>query len=688
MIPSDFNNEKQIEMEAAKGITNGDEVRSPTKEKDLGFIGTKCKAIDYEWENLSVTATVQRKVVENGKKVTQQTDKVILNHISGSIKNGKFTAIMGPSGCGKTTLLNVLSGRTESRLKINGELRINSRPINDIEFIGNLVAFVQQDDILMATITPREVFNFTANLRLKLSKEEKKQRVESLIKELGLQKCADTKVGNTFIRGLSGGERKRASIGVELITNPSLLFLDEPTTGLDSTTALHVLEVLKNLAQHGRNVVSTIHQPSSEIFSQFDNLLLMVRGNIIYQGHASQAVSYFGSIGYPCPKLSNPADFFMKLMNESGLVLEEISQSKDGRIVDINQEELEARFQQRVDDLTSKYNKSPMKQIAAEGVTSEYIENKRKYEVSWFKQFYLVLLRALVNEIRNPLDVKSKFGQILFFSVLTVALYTPLSKNYVGIQDRIGAIFLGVGMTGMASINGSLGTFSLERAVFIRERMSKSYTSSAYFCGRAMSEVPLFIIFPFLYGVIIYFALEMNSYSAGKFFIFVAIHMLGWWAGSGYGLFLSTIFPTLEIALALVPILIIPFFVLAGFFVNQDSIPVWLIEFEYLSVFKWMFQALAINEFDDLTLNCSPSCDPFQTLNFSEPFVACIGGLIGIGVLFRILAFLGLIRISTPRTAKLNKDSSKKNLEKKTTENAKMLEHHEDVLKDENILAK
>ncbi len=107
--------------------------------------------------------------------------------------------------------------------------------------------------------------------------------MENLIKELGLERCADTKVGNTFIRGLSGGERKRTSIGVELITNPSLLFLDEPTTGLDSTTALNVLELLKHLAENGRNIVSTIHQPSSEIFGQFDNLILMVRGNIIYQ---------------------------------------------------------------------------------------------------------------------------------------------------------------------------------------------------------------------------------------------------------------------------------------------------------------------------------------------------------------------------------------------------------------------
>ncbi len=116
----------------------------------------------------------------------------------------------------------------------------------------------------------------------------------------------------------------------------------------------------------------------------------------------------------------------MKLTNESGLVLEEMSQSKDGKVIDIDQEQLESRFQLRVNDLVSKYNKSQMKEIAFDGITKEFIKNERKYEVSWFKQFYLVFFRALLNEIRNPLDVKSKFGQILFFSVLTVALYTSV----------------------------------------------------------------------------------------------------------------------------------------------------------------------------------------------------------------------------------------------------------------------
>lgn len=674
MSSSDQANTNQNQAHANNIEPNAE---SPTKQ--LAFAGAKTKAIDMEWEQLRVTASISKKVMENGKKVTKKEEKVILNDIAGSIKHGNFTAIMGPSGCGKTTLLNVLSGRTESKLKITGSLKINSKPVTDIEFIGNLVAFVQQDDILMATITPREVFNFTANLRLKLSAKEKRERVESLIKDLGLVKCAETKVGNTFIRGLSGGERKRTSIGVELITNPSLLFLDEPTTGLDSTTALNILEILKNLAKSGRNIVSTIHQPSSESFATFDNLILMVRGNIIYQGLASHSVGYFGSIGYPCPKLSNPADFFMRLTNESGLVLEEMSQSKDGRVIDINQEELESRFQVRVKDLVQKYNRSSMREAANQDVTTEIIENKRKYEVSWFKQFYLVLKRALINEIRNPLDVKSKVGQLLFFSLLSVALYTPLSKDAVGIQNRIGVLFLGVGMTGMASINGSLGTFSLERAVFIRERMSKSYTSSAYFIGRFCSEVPLFVFLPFLYGVIVYFAVELSLVNAGKFFIFVALHMLGWWAGSGYGLFLSTIFPSLEVALALVPVLIVPLFVVAGFFVNQDSIPVWLTEFEYISTFKWLFQSLAINEFTDLELNCSPNCDGLQTLGFSESLAAAIGGLVGIGVLFRILAFIGLILISTPRTAKLSSEK-KAAIENRGTD----IEPNQKLIGDEN----
>lgn len=151
----------------------------------------------------------------------------------------------------------------------------------------------------MATFTPRQSFNFVADLRLpNATEEDKKSRVEELLKALGLMKCADTFVGNSLIRGVSGGQKKRVSIGIELLINPSILFLDEPTTGLDSTTALHVMKFLNKVAKAGRTVISTIHQPSSEIFSEFDRLLIMVQGNIVYQGAALESMRYFGSIGF------------------------------------------------------------------------------------------------------------------------------------------------------------------------------------------------------------------------------------------------------------------------------------------------------------------------------------------------------------------------------------------------------
>lgn len=197
-------------------------------------------------------------------------------------------------------MLNLLSGRLLStNLLLSGQLVVNSEPTNDINKHGEKIGYVMQQDLLYATFTPRETFNFIANLRLVgMNAEEKTKQVEQIITSLGLQKCADTYVGNEIIRGVSGGEKKRTSIGVELLINPSILFLDEPTTGLDSTTALNVVKTLNKLAKAGRTIVSTIHQPSSEIFSSFDRMIIMVQGNLVYQGSCQDSMSYFSKIGF------------------------------------------------------------------------------------------------------------------------------------------------------------------------------------------------------------------------------------------------------------------------------------------------------------------------------------------------------------------------------------------------------
>jgi ABC-type multidrug transport system ATPase subunit len=161
----------------------------------------------------------------------------------------------------------------------------------------------------------RECLEFAAKLKLSGTLPEKLKRVTDIITELRLQKCQHTKIGGHMIKGVSGGERKRTSIGVELITDPMLIFLDEPTTGLDSFTAMSVVETMRELALSGRTIVSTIHQPSSETFETFDRLMLMCLGKIIYMNDSRFAVDYFTNINYPCPDQTNPADFFMSIMS-------------------------------------------------------------------------------------------------------------------------------------------------------------------------------------------------------------------------------------------------------------------------------------------------------------------------------------------------------------------------------------
>ena len=149
-----------------------------------------------------------------------------------------------------------------------------------------------QEDLLLGTLSVRETITYSALLRLPttLSKEEIDGVVEATIMEMGLQDCADGLVGNWHLRGLSGGEKKRLSIALEILTRPRLLFLDEPTSGLDSASAFFVIQTLRNIARDGRTVISSIHQPSSEVFALFDDLFLLSGGQTSYFGPAKMAV--------------------------------------------------------------------------------------------------------------------------------------------------------------------------------------------------------------------------------------------------------------------------------------------------------------------------------------------------------------------------------------------------------------
>jgi len=239
-----------------------------------------------------------------------------------------------------------------------GKITANGVEKETIEGFSTLSAYVQQDDILFQTMSVRECLEFAAKLKLPGTMAQKLARVDEVIAILKLTKCQNTKIGGPLVKGVSGGERKRTSIGVELITDPTLIFLDEPTTGLDSFTATSVMETLGDLARKdGRTVISTIHQPNSDIFEQFDRLLLLAKGKIIYFNEARLSVDYFSSIGFQCPDLSNPADFFMSMMSIESI--ENDATNETGSFMH-DRARIEEIYKETITLLVTKYHESAL----------------------------------------------------------------------------------------------------------------------------------------------------------------------------------------------------------------------------------------------------------------------------------------------------------------------------------------
>ncbi|GBF99558.1 ABC transporter G family member-like [Raphidocelis subcapitata] len=195
-------------------------------------------------------------------------ERQILHAVSGEILPGEVLALMGPSGSGKTSLLSVISGRAPRAVRTSGRVTVNGQAFS--KQAKRRVGFVLQDDLLYETLTVEETLGYAAALRLPrgTSAAQRRARVDDVIAALGLGKCRGTIIGGYFRRGISGGERKRVSIGHELLINPAILMLDEPTSGLDSTTALHLLQLLQDLAAGGRSIATTIHQPSSRLYQK------------------------------------------------------------------------------------------------------------------------------------------------------------------------------------------------------------------------------------------------------------------------------------------------------------------------------------------------------------------------------------------------------------------------------------
>ncbi|KAI4463702.1 abc transporter g family member 28 [Holotrichia oblita] len=234
-------------------------------------------------------------------------NKQVLYEVNGGFLAGEVTAIMGPSGAGKSTLMNILAGYTTHG--ISGELLVDSKIRNENLF-RKQSCYIMQDDNLQPLLTVKEAMGVAACLKLgsDVTKEERQTRIDEILKALGLWQCRLIKT-----KSLSGGQRKRLAIALELLKNPQIMFFDEPTSGLDSVSTKQCILLLKQLAQEGRTIIITIHQPSASICEMLDHLYVLAEGKCIYQGSVKGVVPYLQESNLFCPAYHNPADYLIEV---------------------------------------------------------------------------------------------------------------------------------------------------------------------------------------------------------------------------------------------------------------------------------------------------------------------------------------------------------------------------------------
>jgi ABC-type multidrug transport system ATPase subunit len=421
--------------------------------------------------------------------------KTILHSVTGHVDAGKCLAILGPSGAGKSTLLDILAGKLKTG-EVGGSVLYGNHALSrsNVKFISG---YVDQEDVLMATMTVRETLLFSANLRLpeSMSADKKAAIVNEILEELGLSHVRDSFIGGAnAMRGISGGERRRVSIGIELVTSPAVLYLDEPTSGLDSASAFQVVKVLARLAHtRGRTVIFTIHQPRSDMFALFDDVLLLAQGSTLYSGPATHALHYFESMGKPCPEGYNIADHLLDVAASTIPITEKVPlQSKHSL------SNLLDSFRGGVEGLRSLQFWSRSGSRSSIKVADPIWDGSDSVRTSFLTQTWELMKRSSRQLWRQGGLLRAHLLMALLMGIFIGAIYYRSDNSLAGVQNRLGSFLFLLSVLGFSSMS-AIGMIAEERTLWIRERSNGYYRIMPLFVSKVCVLFVIIVLWQHLF---------------------------------------------------------------------------------------------------------------------------------------------------------------------------------------------
>ncbi|KAH8741857.1 hypothetical protein FG386_002097 [Cryptosporidium ryanae] len=590
----------------------------------------------------------------------------ILNGVNFMAEPKSITAILGPSGCGKTSLLNILSGRLSTRGNklVGGSIFINGKKVTPKE-LKTRCCYIMQNEISIPYLTVEETLLYSAEMRLPyLTSKERREKVRILLKDLGLVHCMHKIVGNDKVRSISGGERKRVMLGVELVSDPNIIFIDEPTSGLDAFMAFQILQLLIKLAKTGRTIICTIHQPRTQIFQGFDEVILLSKGEVVYHGTSKSSVDYFTSIGYPIPSNYNPTDYYLDLL----VPRSNVDKFADKRSHSISHDQLRV-----LPELfkSSEYNEMLLRKIQEQDKNGKktiipemllFSENRKKCSGMIKRKFmsFIALTKMIfMNNIRNytnTLMVGILSNAVL--GVLVGSIFFNLesfvkgneTQSMLNASNIVGALFFSVMATSFTAMSTleSLITF---RVIFSRDRAKGLYGTLTYMLSKHLADFIFEVIPPLAFSNIFYFMSNSNSVSyenwnlGYQYLIYQLIVLISSWTCNGLLYFVSGLSNSMELAHAVSPVIMVIFMIVSGFFVTSNKLPVWLSWIKYVAFQRYSYSALAINAFPSGSkwgpLDNDSILNQFS-IDQTSLVINCVS-IFCLGILYRITAYFALL---------------------------------------------
>ncbi|XP_018305812.1 ATP-binding cassette sub-family G member 4 isoform X1 [Mycetomoellerius zeteki] len=503
------------------------------------------------------------------------TEKMILRNVTGHFEPGKITVIVGPSGAGKTTLLKIISGKQQ--IDIKGTITVNGAKQNRKMF-RKQVCYVPQQFDLLPYLTTRETLYMAARLKLNQNKQAICSMVNDIAKSFNLSKCLDT-----LANKLSGGERKRLSIGVEMFVQPSVFLLDEPTSGLDSTASNQLINILHDMARANCTVICTIHQPNSQIISLFDNIIVINQGRCMYCGPKDEILNTYSIAGFTCPNFYNIIEF----------VLEVITEQRGGDVENLYKICCDEYVKFR---LRNKHNKKELdlsivfKQKCETKDTDTSINSIIQKKSTWQQQ-KILFLRAFTYIKRDIILTQLRFVTHVIVGLLLGIVFYNFGDDAEKVLSNIAYLFFCLLFLFFTNAILAVQMFPIEATVFLQEHLNNWYSLRSYYSVKIISDLLMQIICASSFLLISYYITGQPMEKYDRFLQMWGICLLITILGQTIGIFAGVICGT-QLGIFLIPAISIPLLLFAGFFLKLGEMSTYVQPLGYVSFFRYAFEGV------------------------------------------------------------------------------------------------